>query len=146
MAGRALRAWPAARTAARGAQLEGWGGDLTASAAPGPRAAAATAAAAEAAFASDPELGLWLRSSMSSRLGRGGRHGPDTWPARVAGRPRAHSQLVRRAQKGAKVPGRFLRRFRERCRWRRVWRGSWGCGAGPPGAAPVSVSPPWAGA
>lgn len=112
----------------------------------GPEAAAAAAAvaAAKAAFALDPELGLWLRSRHESRLRRGGRDGLDTWLARVAGRPLDHSQLVPRAQEGAKVTGRFFRRFREQSRWRRIWRGSWECRADPLGAAPVSLSLNWA--
>ena len=135
MAGRALRAWPEAGTASLR----------------GPTGAVGRGPDGECHAGALRLLRRWWRRQprqplrrilswasgcglgMKSRLGRGGRDGLDTWLARVAGRPLAHSQLVPRAQEGAKVTGRFFRRFRQQSRWRRIRRGSWECRASPTG-------------
>lgn len=62
VAGRALRAWPEARTASLRGPTGGVGREPNCECRAGAPQTAAVVAAAKAAFASDPELGLWLRS------------------------------------------------------------------------------------
>lgn len=110
-----------------GARLEGWGGDLTASATPGRLRLLLLLLR----WWRRPRLPLrrilsWASGcgrGTRSRLRRGGRDRLDTWLGRVADRLLAHSSLVPRAQEGAKLIGRFFRRFREQSLWRRVLEG-----------------------
>ena len=88
----------------RGAQQEGWGGDLTTSATPGPSGCCGSGGAGHG-LRRILSWAFGCGGGMRGRLGRGGLDGLDTWLARVAGRPLAHTQLVRAPRRGRKSPG-----------------------------------------
>ena len=138
VAGQALPAWPEARTAS----LEGWGGDLTASATPGPFGCCGSGGAGHGLR----RILSWASGcggGMRGRLGRGGRDGLDTWLARVAAVLWLIPSLFSRPG-GGESHREVFRRFREESCWRRIWRGSWECSAGPLETAPASLSLCWA--
>lgn len=70
-------------------------------------------------------VGLWPRSGCEEPDGLGGRDGLDTWPAPVARRLLAHSQLVPFSREGSKLIGRMSRRVPDQSCRRRVGRDSW---------------------
>lgn len=84
----------------RRAHLEGLGGDLPA--VPGSAVGTRRPGRLSVGF----RVGLWLESGREEPAVLGRRDGLDTWPALVARRPLALSQLVPCSREGARQTGR----------------------------------------